>query len=171
MSPLTLGHAGCALPAKISPSCGGPVSVGSFTINRVLARSSISLCATTDRNDPPAIRRTRSNKPRLRGGVLPAWLAQLGSFAAPSTNSIRQHLHSRRLLGTRCCGRERRYARQFRRVLVTHPDWLIRNRLLAPGYGARRACWRPEGAPLSFRLFPWLASPESRVISWIRLFA
>jgi hypothetical protein len=52
----TLGHAGCALPAKISPSCGGPVSVGSFTINRVLARSSISLCATTDRNNRLAIR-------------------------------------------------------------------------------------------------------------------
>jgi hypothetical protein len=80
-------------------------------------------------------------------------------------------------LGTSRCGRERRYARQFRRLLVTHPrsahsQSFARTRLRsAPITLSLRACRRPEAAPLSFRRFPWLASPESRVISRMRLFA
>jgi hypothetical protein len=168
---------GATLRKRIFSICGGPNSVGSPYNQPRLARSRISLCATTDRNDRLAIRPNDQTKPAWGAGFcLLGWRGWRALPLQALTQFVNIHIRDA-FLGTSRCGRERRYARQFRRLLVTHPrsahsQSFARTRLRsAPITLSLRACRRPEAAPLSFRRFPWLASPESRVISRMRLFA
>jgi hypothetical protein len=128
---------GAALRKRIFSICGGPNSVGSLYDQPRLARSSISLCATTDRNDRLAIRPNDQTKPRLsgRGSALLGWLGALPLQALTQfVNIYIRDASSGRAVAAVSADMRGNSDESWSRTL----DWLIRNRLLAPGYRARQ---------------------------------
>jgi hypothetical protein len=129
---------GATLRKRIFSICGGPNSVGSPYNQPRLARSRISLCATTDRNDRLAIRPNDQTKPAWGAGFcLLGWRGWRALPLQALTQFVNIHIRdasSGRAVAAVSADMRGNSDDSWSRTL----DRLIRNRLLAPGYGARQ---------------------------------